>query len=159
MIDISATQGHIVPACQVFHDGNFYVSNLGTYPLSDLSSVFQITPGGHISVVATGFSAVLGITFDEVGGMYLLENTTGNPFPTAGTGDIIRIDPSGEKLTIASGLNYPTAMTFGPDNKLYVSIWALTVFQDRERSGNLMSLAQNTIILLKNRIGIYVTIN
>lgn len=123
VIDISATQGHIVPTCQVFHDGNFYVSNLDTYPLSDLSSVFKITPGGQISVVATGFTAVLGITFDEVGGMYLLENTTGNPFPTAGTGDIIRIDPSGEKLTIASGLNYPTAMTFGPDNKLYVSIW------------------------------------
>jgi hypothetical protein len=123
VIDISATQGHIVPTCQVFHDGNFYVSNLGTYPLSDLSSVFKITPDGHISVIATGFTAVLGITFDELGGMYVLENTTNNPFPTAGTGDIIRIDPSGEKLTIASGLNYPTAMTFGPDNKLYVSIW------------------------------------
>ena len=123
VIDISATQGHIVPTCQTFHDGNFYVSNLGTYPLSDLSSVFKITPDGQISVVATGFVSVLGITFDEVGGMYVLENTTGNPFPTAGTGDIIRIDPSGEKLTIASGLNFPTAMTFGPDNKLYVSIW------------------------------------
>jgi len=123
VIDISATQGHIVPTCQVFHDGNFYVSNLDTYPLSDLSAVYKITPGGQITVIATGFSAVLGILFDEVGGMYVLENTTGNPFPTAGTGDIIRIDPSGEKLTIASGLNYPTAMTFGPDNKLYVSIW------------------------------------
>jgi hypothetical protein len=123
VIDISATQGHIVPTCQIFHDGNFYVSNLDTYPLSDLSSVFKITPDGHISVIATGFTAVLGITFDELGGMYVLENTTGNPFPTPGTGDIIRIDPSGEKLIIASGLNFPTAMTFGPDNKLYVSIW------------------------------------
>jgi hypothetical protein len=123
VIDISASQGHIVPTCQVFHNGNFYVSNLDTYPLSNLSSVYKITPNGQISVIATGFSAVLGILFDEVGGMYVLENTTGNPFPTAGTGDIIRIDPSGEKMTIASGLNYPTAMTFGPDNKLYVSMW------------------------------------
>lgn len=123
VIDISATQGHIVPTCQIFHDGNFYVSNLGTFPLSNLSSIFKITPGGQISVVASGFVSVLGITFDELGGLYVLENTTNNPFPTAGTGDIIRIDPSGERLTIASGLNYPTAMTFGPDNKLYVSIW------------------------------------
>ena len=123
VIDISATQGHIVPTCQVFHDGNFYVGNLDTYPLSDKSDIYKITPQGQISIVATGFSAVLGVLFDEVGGMYVLENTTGNPVPTAGTGDIIRIDPSGEKLTIASGLNYPTAMTFGPDNKLYVSIW------------------------------------
>jgi hypothetical protein len=73
--------------------------------------------------VATGFTAVLGITFDEVGGMYVLENTTNNPLPTPGTGDIIRIDPDGSRMTIASGLNFPTAMTFSPDNKLYVSIW------------------------------------
>jgi hypothetical protein len=123
VIDISAAEGHIVPTCQIFHDGNFYVGNLDTYPLSDLSAIYKITPGGQISVVASGFSAVLGITFDEVGGMYILENTTGNPTPTPGTGDIIRIDPSGTKMTIASGLNFPTAMTFGPDNKLYVSIW------------------------------------
>lgn len=123
VIDISASQGHVVPTCQIFHDGNFYVSNLDVFPIMNKSSVFKITPNGHISVIATGFSTVLGITFDELGGMYLLENTTGNPFPTPGTGDIIRIDPSGERLTIASGLNFPTAMTFGPDNKLYVSIW------------------------------------
>ncbi len=123
VIDISAAEGHIVPTCQIFHDGNFYVGNLDTYPLSDLSAIYKITPGGQISVVASGFSAVLGVTFDEVGGMYILENTTGNPTPTPGTGDIIRIDPSGSKITIASGLNFPTAMTFGPDNKLYVSIW------------------------------------
>jgi hypothetical protein len=123
VIDISAAEGHIVPTCQIFHDGNFYVGNLDTYPLSNLSAIYKITPGGQISVIASGFSAVLGVTFDEVGGLYVLENTTGNPTPTPGTGDIIRIDPSGSKMTIASGLNFPTAMTFGPDNKLYVSIW------------------------------------
>ena len=123
VIDISATQGHIVPTCQIFHNGNFYISNLDTYPLSNLSAIYKVTPGGQISVVASGFSAVLGIVFDEVGGMYILENTTNNQFPTPGTGDIIRIDPDGTKMTIASGLNFPTAMTFGPDNKLYVSIW------------------------------------
>jgi hypothetical protein len=123
VIDISAAEGHIVPTCQTFYQGNFYVGNLDTYPLSNLSAIYKITPGGQISVVATGFSAVLGVLFDELGGMYVLENTTGNPTPTPGTGDIIRIDPSGERLTIASGLNFPTAMTFGPDNKIYVSIW------------------------------------
>ena len=123
IIDISAAEGHIVPTCQIFHDGNFYVGNLDTYPLSNLSAIYKITPGGQISVAASGFAAVLGVTFDEVGGMYVLENTTGNPFPTPGTGDIIRIDRDGTRTTIASGLNFPTAMTFGPDNKLYVSIW------------------------------------
>lgn len=123
VIDISAFEGHIVPTCQTFYRGDFYVGNLDTYPLSDLSAIYKITPGGQISVFASGFSAVVGVLFDELGGLYILENTTGNPTPTPGTGDIIRIDPSGERLTIASGLNFPTAMTFGPDNKLYVSIW------------------------------------
>jgi len=123
VIDISAAEGHIVPTCQIFHDGNFYVGNLDTYPLSNLSAIYKITPAGQISIVDSGFSAVLGVVFDEVGGLYVLENTTGNPTPTPGTGDIIRIDPDGTKTTIASGLNFPTAMTFGPDNKLYVSVW------------------------------------
>jgi hypothetical protein len=62
-----------------------------------------------------------GITFDEAGGIYVLEGTTNNPFPTPGTGDVVRIDPSGSRRTIVSGLNFPTAITMGPDNKLYIS--------------------------------------
>jgi hypothetical protein len=54
--------------------------------------------------------------------MYVLENTTGNPFPTPSTGDVIRIDPTtGARRAIVTGLNLPTAMMFGPDNKLYIS--------------------------------------
>jgi hypothetical protein len=55
--------------------------------------------------------------------MYVLENFTNNPFPTPGTGDIVRVDPSGSRQIITSGLNLPTGMTFGPDGKLYVSNW------------------------------------
>ncbi len=123
IIDISASQGHIVPTAQTFHHGNFYVGNLSPFPIEGKSKVLKITPGGQLSLVDSGFSTILGITFDELGGMYILENTTNNPSPTPGTGDIIRIDPSGNRLTIASNLNLPTAMTFGPDNKLYVSNW------------------------------------
>jgi hypothetical protein len=42
-------------------------------------------------------------------------------FPTPFSGDILRISHSGKVETIASGLTFPTAMTFGPDGKLYVS--------------------------------------
>jgi sugar lactone lactonase YvrE len=51
----------------------------------------------------------------------VLENTTGHPFPTPGTGKILRIDHSGRVEEIASGLFLPTAMTFGADGNLYVS--------------------------------------
>ena len=124
VIDISAFEGHIVPTAMIFHDGNFYVGNLDVFPIVPGSaSVYKITPQGKISVFATGFSTILGVAFDEIGGLYVLENTTGNPFPTPGTGDIIRVDPDGSRLTIVSGLNLPTAMIFGPDEKLYVSNW------------------------------------
>jgi sugar lactone lactonase YvrE len=64
---------------------------------------------------------VLGVAFDRQGRLYILENTTGNPFPTPGTGAILRLTASGTLETIASGLTFPTAMTFGPDGNLYVS--------------------------------------
>ena len=51
----------------------------------------------------------------------MLENTTGNPFPTPGTGKVLRIDGKNKTTEIASGLSLPTAMTFGPDGNLYVS--------------------------------------
>jgi hypothetical protein len=46
--------------------------------------------------------------------LYVLESTTANPFPTPGTGKVIRVTDSGLE-EIATGLFLPTAMTFGPD--------------------------------------------
>jgi hypothetical protein len=121
VVDISASQGHIVPTAVTFHDGNFYVGNLDTFPIMGDSMIMKITPGGQISTVVKGLSAVLGVAFDRKGRLYILENTTGNPFPTPGTGAVLRMTSSGSWETIASGLTLPTAMTFGPDGDLYVS--------------------------------------
>jgi hypothetical protein len=125
VVDISATQGHIVPTAMTFHNGNFFVGNLHPFPIVDGSSnIYKITPSGQVSIFAPGFTTVLGVTFDKKGRLYVLENTTGNlipPFPTPNTGKVIRIDKSGNRETVASGLNLPTGMTFGPDGKLYVS--------------------------------------
>ena len=121
--DISKTQGHIVPTAVAYH-GNFYIGNLHTFPIEDGSSkIIKITPSGEVKTVATGFTTVLGLVFDNRDRMYVLENTTGNPFPTPGTGKVLRVDPSGHVTEIASGLFLPTAMTIGPDGNLYVSEW------------------------------------
>jgi hypothetical protein len=118
--DISATQGHIVPTSVAYH-GNFYVGNLNTFPIQDGSSkILKITPSGHVKTVATGFTTVLGVTFDREGYMYVLENTTGNAFPTPFTGKVLRVTDD-DVEEIATGLFLPTAMTFGPDGALYVS--------------------------------------
>jgi hypothetical protein len=119
--DISASQGHIVPTA-IAYDGNFYVGNLNTFPIVEGSSkVLKITPNGQVEVRIEGLTTVLGVAFDHENRMYILENTTGNPFPTPFTGKILRVNHSGAVETIASGLFLPTAMTFGPDGALYVS--------------------------------------
>jgi len=145
VVDISASQGHIVPTSmatkhkadkpekkekkdkteeKAANHGNFYVGNLNTFPIEEGSSkIYKITPSGQIKVVAEGLTTVLGVAFDAWGRMYALENTTGNPFPTPGTGRVLRVSRSGVLEIIASGLDLPTAMTFGPDGNLYVSNW------------------------------------
>ena len=122
--DISATQGHIVSTACVY-DGDFYVGNLGLFPITEGSSkILKITPSGQVKTIATGFTTILGLAFDDRHRLYVLENTTGaNPFPTPGTGKVVRINHSGRVEEIASGLALPTGMTFGPDGELYVSNW------------------------------------
>jgi hypothetical protein len=118
--DIAASQGHIVPTAVAYH-GNFYVGNLHTFPIQEGSSkILKITPSGHVKTVVTGLTTVLGVAFDLEGYMYILENTTGNPFPTPFTGKVLRVTDDGLE-EIATGLFLPTAMAFGPDGALYVS--------------------------------------
>jgi hypothetical protein len=81
----------------------------------------KITPSGYLTTVAIDFTTVLGLAFDSKGRLYVLENTTGNPFPTPGTGKVVRIDGKNRVTEIANGLFLPTGMTFGPDGNLYVS--------------------------------------
>lgn len=120
--DISASQGHIVPTALVQHDGLFYVGNLGVFPITQGSSnVYQITQNGQIQIYATGFTTVVGVAFDNHDRLYVLELSDGPGGPTPNLGKIVRVDQFGDRETIASALNFPTAMTFGPDGKLYVS--------------------------------------
>ncbi len=128
VVDISASQGHVVPT-SVAYRGNFFVSNLGTFDPDQLNtqSIFEITETGHLRVVATGLSKVLGLAFDEHGRLYVLETSYSatNPGPVPGTGRLIRIRHDGRQEVIidsTSGLlTFPTGMAFGPDDALYIS--------------------------------------
>jgi hypothetical protein len=105
--------------------GNLYFGQLGTFPVvPGTESVYKVTPDGNVQVAVSGLTAILGVAFDSHGRMYVLEDDTvaGFPGPTAiGTGQVVRVNHDGSKTTIATGLNFPTGMAFGPDGRLYVS--------------------------------------
>jgi len=122
VIDISNIQGHIIPTAIAYDGENFFVGNLDRFPITgDSSKILKITPTGTLTTVNIDFDTILGLAFDGKGRLYVLENTTGNSFPTPNTGKVLRIDGRRSYTEIATGLSLPTAMTFGPDGNLYVS--------------------------------------
>jgi hypothetical protein len=105
--------------------GSFYVGTLTPFPIVPGSAqVFKVNPGGHFTLFASGLTTVLGLAVDSSGRLYALESMTVAGFPgpqEIGMGKVVRIDPSGAQTVIATGLSFPSAMTFGPDGALYVS--------------------------------------
>ena len=123
VVDVSASQGHIVPTALAYH-GRFFIGNLNTFPIVPGSSkVLELTRNHQLWPAAGGLTEVVGLAFDCHARLYVLESSTGkdNLEPTPGTGKVVRIDPSGARRTIITGLSLPTAMTFGHDGALYVS--------------------------------------
>lgn len=122
VVDISATQGHIVPTALTAFYGNFFVGNLNTFPVMKGSSkIMKITPSGHITTAASNLTTVLGVKFDKLGRMYVLQTTDGSsPNPVPGTGSVVRVH-NGVQTTIVSGLTTPTSMVFGASGDLYVT--------------------------------------
>jgi hypothetical protein len=121
LIDISATQGHIVPTSIVFHDNTFQVGNLNTFPIQPGSSqVLDISRKGEVLSSVGGFTTIVDLVYYRHQ-LYVLELSTDPGNPTPGTGKVVRLGPSGKLEDVVTGLTLPTAMTFGPDGDLYVS--------------------------------------
>jgi len=138
VIDISASQGHIVPTSVAERHGSFYVGNLNLFPIDpQWARVQTISKGGyqddsapgfgidphtyHIVHSKAGFTTVVAVNFGPDGLLYALElsDAAGNPAP--GAGKVVRVKGSGEIEEVITGLSVPTGMTFGPDGALYIS--------------------------------------
>ena len=92
--------------------------------------IYKLTPGGQVLVAASGLTAVLGITFDTQGRLYALETETVAGFPgpaAAGSGQVVRVNADGTLTTIATGLTFPTAMTF--DSEVDPLLWICRKFR------------------------------
>ena len=121
LIDISISQGHIVPTAIAVNGGTFHVGNLNTFPIMPgTSQIFDISRKGEILRATPGFTTVVGLAYRNHR-PYAVELSTepGNPAP--GAGKVVRLGNSGAIEDVATGLTLPTALTFGPDGNLYVS--------------------------------------
>ena len=126
IVDMSATEGHVVPtALAIGPDGTLYVSNLLTFPaVEGGAKVWTLAADGTLTEYATGLTAVLGLAFDSDGRLYALETSAGGTAEAPilpGTGRVVRMADDGTWEVIATGLVFPTGMTFGDDGMLYVS--------------------------------------
>ena len=139
VIDISASEGHIVPTSIAARDGSFYVGNLNLFPIdpqwariltiskSDQDDFDNAPPGlqparGYRIVSSkAGFTTVVAVDFGPDGLLYALELSDASGYPTGGAGKVVRVKRSGAIEEVVTGLTVPTGMTFGPDGRLYVS--------------------------------------
>ncbi len=142
LIDISASQGHIVPTSIAEHFGSLYVGNLLYFPiLPKWSRVLRISRPGDIDVnqmpgwqqtnplyiadSKAGLTTVVGVNFGPDGLLYALElaDVPASPpgYPAPGFGKVVRLTHAGQWQEVITGLNVPTGMTWGPDGRLYIS--------------------------------------
>jgi hypothetical protein len=141
VIDISASEGHIVPTSIAERDGFFYVGNLNLFPIDpQWARVLTISrdehfppenpaPGfaqdyhrHHIVDSKAGFTTVVAVAFGpEDGLLYVLELSDAAGDPTPGDGKVVRVLHDGKIEEVITGLAVPTGMTFGPGGKLYIS--------------------------------------
>jgi hypothetical protein len=138
LIDISASDGHIVPTAIAERDGTFYVGNLNLFPIDpQWARVLTVAKGAisgnfapgfnnngsgyHIVTSKAGFTTVVAVHFGPDGLLYALEFSDAAGFPTPGMGKVVRVKSSGVIEDVVTGLAVPTGMTFGPDGRLYVS--------------------------------------
>jgi hypothetical protein len=124
--DVSATYGHIIPTSLSERAGSLYFGNLGHFPITPgESSIYRLDLNGHLSIVATGLSTVLGTAWDRCGRLYALESMTNPGFPIppmeGNSGKVVRVNPDGSKTTVVDGLDFPSAMAFAPNGDLYIA--------------------------------------
>lgn len=137
VIDISASEGHIVPTSIAEYFGQLYVGNLFLFPINprmsrvmtiengdfdhELAPGFGPRQGYHIVDSKAGFTTVVAVDIGPDGLLYALELSAAAGFPTPGQGKVVRVKHSGEIEDVVTGLNVPGGMTFGPDDRLYIS--------------------------------------
>jgi hypothetical protein len=93
-------------------DGALYVGQLvGVPSLPGTARVFRVVPGSAPTVFASGLTAITDLAFDSAGGLLLTEfNVGGLTSSTPNNGALVEITPTGQHITLVTGLNDPTGL-------------------------------------------------
>jgi len=126
VVDISATQGHVVPTSIAMFRGDILVGELRPFPsVPGSAEVLRYSHNGRFEGSIGGFTSILGVETDNKGNIYVLEPftcPTAEPcFPSPGSGRVTRVAPDGTRTVLATGLSFATSLRLGPDGALYVS--------------------------------------
>lgn len=113
-------------------DGAYYVGELTGFPFPiGKARIWRVVPGEEPTVFATGFTNIIAIDFDANGNLYVLEiakngllaaESAGPDDPEATAGALIRVNPNGTQVELASaGLVIPAGLAIGEHGEIYVS--------------------------------------
>jgi hypothetical protein len=128
--DLFTTFGDNTYTSLAIDRGETYIGTLGRIaflpgvfpPVPDFENsfeagVFRLSNNRRAEQVVGGLHAVLGVAFDRLHRMYVLQS----PIFIPGTGSLVRVKSNGDIETLVSGLVFPSALTAGPDEAFYVS--------------------------------------
>jgi hypothetical protein len=111
-------------------DGLLYVASFSQLPhRAGAGAILSVQPDGTAAVVLSNLTMPIDLAFDKLGHLYVLEfaDGAGSSGPYRNTkGRLLRFVRQGygwaAGQVLVEALPYPTAMLFGPDDSLYLSI-------------------------------------
>ena len=108
-------------------DGGVYVGYLTPVPYPDgAAKVVHVAANGTVTEVWSGLTAVTDVAVGPDGTLYAIEMSTGNlqepPFTVPESGRIVRQTGADSMEDVATDLNLPISLAFGPDGGLYVAL-------------------------------------
>lgn len=116
-------------------DGAIYVGQLTGFPFfAGAARVWRIaSDGSSIETFAAGFTAIVDITFDAGGALYVLEIASGQsppfppPSPGVGNGRLLRKCPGADPEVLLTGLSFAAGVAIGPDDAAYITNFGTSV--------------------------------